>query len=551
MNLLYSKNIFSFRKYGNLSRNVFFSSEFAWPVHAWECYANKIESSSLDALSFTVLALLKLRTLSKKHIAKDLGISDELVDIVIKSLVKREFYDTDKKTVKQKGLNYLNEQNDDSVSSQKVFGYVFQSMVDGEIFPFFYEGKLPDPYFAQDEILFLDTEKQPDKNEATNDLQRKVNRAYHKYGIIYRKTEFEQPEKKITDGFFVDDDELLDLSYDEIPQEPETMHTEVFPNSEQDEKDKHDSLRNARIKVLNTKGVKLFVKCRFSVLKDDPEHFIVDSPFPNTETKWYSETFFRMANNGNVLFGALEENKKNSLKSYCADITNQMFVKIPELKELKPEEYIARNYPEVIKCSLKDKLIKLYMRIVRSEIHANHGEDVSSTIVIDCAKTVEFMLNNYIARTDRNKTRNIYYRSVSDAYDIEAVQQSLSVDNCSAVYAEKENWSRAKGVTDYFKRNSILRNFKDYPDANTMGISIMEKYYYLMIYANQNIASKIADLFKKHKELVPAFDGISKVRNKFGGHNDGTEVASVPKSEMETFMANFNTVSKILVANFD
>jgi len=56
MNLLNSKTVFSFGPFKHpLSPNAYNVIEFAWPVKAFECYANKIESGSLDALAMTVL----------------------------------------------------------------------------------------------------------------------------------------------------------------------------------------------------------------------------------------------------------------------------------------------------------------------------------------------------------------------------------------------------------------------------------------------------------------------------------------------------------------
>ena len=466
MNLLYSKTIFSFRKFTKLDDNAFFSAEFAWPVKAWECYANKIEPSSLDALSLAVLELLKLRTLSVNHIAKDLGISSELVQIIIqKTLETRGYYDSEQKMVTQKGADYLVGIHDDMVSSEKVFGYVFQSMIDGEIFPFFYEGTLPEPYYISDvmidELKFLDTKRQ-------------------KAG---------KPK------------------YDDVTE--------------------------------------LFIKSRVFVLKDSPERFIVDSPFNGNETKWYSETFFRMMQNNAVLFDTMnaDTSKKTSLKDFCADITNQMFVKLPELKELKPEEYIARNYPEIMKCSLKDKLIRMYMRIVRQEILTNKGYDNTEDVVMNMYRTLEFILNNYISKVEnQNKIVEDYFTFVSFADDLNSILNFFEItDECSAIITEKQ-----KLKSYNFKQNSIMTNFYN----GKRGKSLREKYYFLLVTAYlKNINFRKA--LKSNNSLLKMLDFINTIRNRYGGHSDGTDISTVDKKTMETFKANFNTVSKILVTNFD
>ena len=76
MSLSKSNTVFSFGPFKHsLSANAYNVIEFAWPVKAFECYANKIESGSLDALALTVLELLNLQYLRLDQIADDLGIS--------------------------------------------------------------------------------------------------------------------------------------------------------------------------------------------------------------------------------------------------------------------------------------------------------------------------------------------------------------------------------------------------------------------------------------------------------------------------------------------
>ena len=160
MNLLNSKTVFSFGPFKHsLSPNAYNVIEFAWPVKAFECYANKIESGSLDALALTVLELLNLQYLRLDQIADDLGISKELLEHIIdRELLSKGYCEQSKKEFKvtEKGAEYLRDITTNEISKEKVFGYMFQSLVDGEFFPFFYEGTLPDPWHNKDSLYYVD-----------------------------------------------------------------------------------------------------------------------------------------------------------------------------------------------------------------------------------------------------------------------------------------------------------------------------------------------------------------------------------------------------------
>ena len=527
MYLFYSKSIFSFRKYGKLDDNVFDSFEFAWPVEAWECYANKIEPSSLDALSFTILDLLN-RKLSPNKIAEYLGISGDLIKIVQDTLAGKNYYDIKQKAVSEEGLNYLSNAEGKVVSSEKVFGYMFQSMIDGEFFPFFHEGTLPDPYYdSSDNGQFLDF-KGRQASYKDNMLQEKISRAYHKHCAIY---DYEQNRQdSCIPGYYAEDDELLDLPYD-APENTEEYEKSAFSFSNDD-----TDLQNARIRLLKTPSKTLFIKCRAYILKDEPERFFVEPPFDNNETRWYSDAFSRMGKNDQVLFGRLEDREKKTLKEYCSQITKQMFIELPELKNLNPQEYISRTYPEINKCSLKNELVEHYKKIIRQEALAQN-----EYIVLESARTIEFILNKYIARTGKTYAAQKYFKCISNSSDIESVSKYLGISDCSAVRTEIRNWNNN---TDSFKHFSILRNFNE--EHN--GRSILEKYYYLMVYAYQNSGSKIAGLFKENKDLVEHLDHINSMRNtKSAAHDhEGGE-----KIDIEKFKEHFKKASRILVTNFD
>lgn len=543
MNLSKSNTVFSFGPFKHsLSANAYNVIEFAWPVKAYECYANKIESGALDALALTVLELLNLQYLSLKQIADDLGISKELLDHIIDhELLSKDYCEKDKNTFKvtEKGSDYLRDLTINEISKEKVFGYMFQSLIDGEFFPFFYEGTLPDPWRNKDDLFFLDTKtKQKDKKEDTTAILNKINRAYHKFGYIYHKSK-EVDENSIYDeNMFVDaDDDIYDQDFDSEDNTKDSSFVDV-----EEKNVELKDLKNARIKLLKTAPKELYIKFRLYSLKDEPDFFQINSPFEENETKWYSESFARMRRDSNVMFGQTES-AMEELDAYCSAVTKQMYIDVPELKELNPEEYLERTYPELNSCSIKAILKKSYLRLIRQEIVARKGYDNESDVIMNVYRTLELILNNYIKNIDKEKIVNSYFEYVGFETDIDAIQDYFGItDELSAINSEKKCIKEKS-----FKRWSMMKNF----NGNRNGTSLREKYYFLMYaaYLDKNIS--FAKAIKEDKSIIVKIDIINKKRNEFGGHNGGYDVKEVDSKVVKDIVTTFNELSGVLVSNFD
>ena len=544
MNLSKSNTVFSFGPFKHsLSTNAYNVIEFAWPVKAYECYANKIESGSLDALALTVLELLNLQYLRLNQIADDLGISKELLDYIIDhELLSQGYCEQNKKDFKvtDKGAEYLRGISTDEISKEKVFGYMFQSLVDGEFFPFFYEGTLPDPWHNKDGLYFLDikSKQTAGQRDSSTSLLNKINRAYHKYGYIYHKSKEVSDNPVFDENMFVDaEDDIQDQTFDYEEDLEDLALSE-------EEKAGPKNLKNARIKLLKTNPKELYIKFRLYALKDDPNSFQINSPFEENETKWYSESFARMRRDSNVTFG-LSESDMTELESYCSTVTSQMYNEIPELKELNPEEYLERTYPELNSCSIKAILKKSYLRLVRQEIFLQKGADNESDVIMNVYRSLELLLNNYIKKIDKEKIADSYFDYVGFESDIDAITVYFGITNkLSAVDTEKKLLSDS---FKYFRKKSMMKNF--YGSRN--GTSLREKYYFLMYAAYLDGNINFAKALREDKSILFKIDYINYNRNKYAGHNDGCEVAGVDFELLRNIMTIFNELSRVLVSNFD
>lgn len=542
MNLSKSSTVFSFGPFKHiLSQNAYNVVEFAWPVKAYECYANKIESGSLDALALTVLELLNLQYLNLNQIADDLGISKELLDIIInRELLSKGYCEQDKKNFKitDKGTEYLNNVNTNEISNEKVFGYMFQSLIDGEFFPFFYEGTLPDPWHNKDGLYFLDSKvKQAVEKEDSTSLLNKLNRAYHKYGYIYHKSKEISENPTYDENMFVDaEDDIQDRDFDY------EADLEKLSLSDEDKKEL-TNLKNARIKLLKTSPKELYIKFRLYALKDDPSFFQINSPFEENETKWYSESFARMRRDSNVTFGQVDSSMED-LESYCSAVTNQMYNEIPELKELNPEEYLERTYPELNSCSIKAVLKKSYLRLIHQEIFAQKGADNEADVIMNVYRSLELLLNNYIKKTDKSKIVSSYFDYVSLDSDIDSITNYFNItDKISAIDTEKRTLN---DNNSYFRKRSLMKNF-----ISKNGSSLREKYYFLMFAAYLNNAPNFEKAIREDKSIIAKIDYINYKRNDLGGHNDGYDVKDIDSKTLKDIVTTFNELSSVLVSNFD
>ena len=405
--LMSTQKVISFRNFDKLDGDTYTVQEFAWPVKVLECQASKVADRKLDILEEAILELLSVPEMTLKNIAKYLNIGDEVVSaIVVNSLVRKNLYDLQKHSLTDVGKEYLQMKNADVFTEEKVFGNVFVSMVDGEVFPFFYEGKLPWGRYQPDmKYLSYDDENSPDYLEDRNALLEKVNRAFHQYGRIYRHSDNLSDEGYDKNTIQFIEEELVEADYDE--QEPETLaDVETSLN-----------LKNARIKLLKTKAQEAYILFRVVVSKAAPEKIIIESPFDMNITKWYVDCFNRMRKNNEAIY--IDGDETKLLESFCQNITDTFYVEFPELLDNNPEQAIRMMYPLMQSCSISKVLTPAYKEIMNYQNLYKNSSIKARSVITEEAIAIELFLNNYIKnRADVAKTISKYENTVKYKPDL-------------------------------------------------------------------------------------------------------------------------------------
>ena len=314
MSKLNDIKILSFRRFERADADTEITYDIAWPVEVIECYANKATDGELDALAETVLELLTVPEMSFRKIASLLMVSEEVVKMILSSFEAKEYYS--EKKVTDKGKAYLQDKEVGEFTTEKVFGNMFISLMDGEVMPYFYPGKLPWAVRGEDiYTLSYDNEIEGIEGKKDLDLIDKVNRAYHRFGKINKMSQ----------------DERRDSSKREIEFYEESLVERDFSEPENlAEAEEIKNLGKARVKILDTERRRVYIKTRFTVKKADPEKFIVESPFPVNFTSWYSESFRRMRENNELIYDP--EFEELGLDYFCENITAKFYADYPEMQ---------------------------------------------------------------------------------------------------------------------------------------------------------------------------------------------------------------------------
>lgn len=527
-----NKKIYSFRRFEKLDGDIYTTYDLAWPVEAIECYANKVSDGLLDVLAETVLELLTVKEMTPRRIAPLLGVSDEVVDKIVGNLCKYEhpLYDEQHKCVTQSGLDYIEKKDADEFLDEKVFGYMFVSRIDGEVFPFFMEGKLPWP-LRQEEILYLsyDAEEPNPLRVDRSDLLDRVNRSFHRYGRISKASK--ENERSFQDRQTIEfvQEELRDQSYNEA----ETL-------AEQEEE---KSLRNARIKLLNTRPTEMYVRCRLCVSKAAPDKYIIESPFPGNDTSWYSECFHRMIANNEWIY--VSDDDKTDLEHFCENLTTQFYIDFPEMQSKNFEQYVKAHFPKMLSCSISVNCMDKYREVFNYCILCHEHQVKKHVVITEAAKALELILNNYIARIRKEEIVRKYKDNIQTEREIDDLFDSFGIDGCSAKKSEKKKLDRFGRVNP---RQSIISHF----GGRFSGQSIVDKYFFLVVEASFNENSKFRRLLIDNGiDVIKYLDFVNGKRNKFGAHNDGTILVEISKDEFEQFCDYFKKCTRILLDYID
>ena len=157
---------------------------------------------------------------------------------------------------------------------------------------------------------------------------------------------------------------------------------------------------------------------------------------------------------------------------------------------------------------------------------------------------MELILNNYVAKTRKDEIIRKYRDNIQTETEIEDMLDRFGITDCMALRKEKRN-------LDYGRVNmnrSIMSNFRGY----RMGSTVIEKYFYLTAEAFFNENSKFRKLLiKEGSDIISYIDFINQMRNKYGGHNDGTRAVEVSVADYQQFYEYFVRSTKILLDYID
>ena len=527
-----NRKVLSFRQFDRLDGDVYTAYDIAWPVEVIECLANKVSDGLLDALAETVLELLLVPEMNLRKIAQLLDVGTEVIDEIIKELSKgeRPYYDRDKKVVTEEGKTYIQKKDAGEFLEEKVFGNMFISRVNGEVFPFFREGKLPwGREFADIKYLSFDGEEQSSlKGDRLNILD-KVNRAFHTYGKIAKT--FKEMARDYSDYSVVEfiEEELKDRSF----REEETL-ADIEENK---------NLRNARIKILDTKPKEIYIRTRLVVSKGAPEKYIIESPFPENTTSWYSQSFYRLMVNKEMIY--LDEDQETSLNTFCNEmVTKQFYIDFPEMQSNNFEQYVKIQFPKMLSCSITGVCLEKYQEVFNYKLLCEKKEVKRHIVVTEATKAIELILNNYIARTDRDDIMERYKKNVQTRQEIEDLFDEFGIKDCSAQWSETKKMTKGRLYFD----SSCMSHFQRGRD----GHSVVEKYHYLIAEACYNANSKFRKLIlTEGTDIIEYLDFINNKRNKFGAHNDGTKPVQISNEDYIKFNDYYRKATKLLLEYID
>ncbi len=527
-----NQSIMSFRKFDRLDGDIYTTYDIAWPVEAVECYANKVAEGMLDVLAETVLELLKIKEMTPGRIASLLDVSDEIINKIIKTLSKSEYalYDEKEKRVTQAGIDYIEKKDSGDFLEEKVFGYMFVSRIDGEVFPYFFEGRLPWP-IRQNEILYLsyDEERRSTLKSDRSQLLDKINRAFHRYGRITRASrELDRSGIDVRSIEFIEE-ELRDQSFN-----AETTLAEVEFNKK---------LHNARIRLLNTQPKELYIRCRLCVSKANPEKFIIDSPFSNNTTSWYSECFHRMVANKELIYEK-DDDKDIGLDYFCEKVTEKFYVNFPEMQSKDFKYFVKVQFPKMLSCSISSECLDKYREVFNLQTLCDENKVKRSVVLTESTKALELILNNYVARTRKEEIIRKYEDNIQTETEVEDMMDNFGIKDCTSIRKEKRNMDHGRII----RNRSIMGNFHGY----RMGSTIVEKYYFLIAEATFNENSKFRKLLiKEGTTIIDYLDDVNQLRNQFGGHNDGTAVVEISETDYQKFYEDFIKSTRILLDYID
>lgn len=499
--------------------------ELAIPVEICECSAHKISEKSLDPLAEAILGLISIGISSDAEIAKVLNIGIDLIKLIKKSILLNHLYlENDCKRITEAGKQYLHKGEGSEYQTEKVFGNMFVSLADREVMPYFLEGKIPSNRFLpndickimsndEDKLVIQDLTKWSPKFIKAYKLYAKINR----YSDDDSKNEIEFAE-----------DEFHDVLYHDVKEKDESIVT--FAESESE---KNSASEDNLIKLLNTTHKQIYLKTKLIFKRENPETFVVVSPFEKNTTSWFTKRIMWLKENNVKVI--CENNKEILLKDLLDDITQEFFIEFPELQEGNFDYWLSMEHPNLKRIKCRDNLINSFKELFNLNNLYDNGKQVGESMVIMRAYVLlETIFNNYIylipnRRLMLDKCSIIY----SGANRAKEIFNKFGIENCAA----------ARGK----KLDNLLMNLLNFSDRR-VGDSIIDRYFFLTLEAyfiGLNPFKNILDMYGS--SLTDKLDYIFIIRSKYGAHNDEIIEKNVPIEEFTKFRKEVKEVLRILI----
>jgi hypothetical protein len=513
----------SFDKYDDVMYRVI---DLALPVEICECSAYRIAERNLDALAEAILELMNIDITGDNEISKTMDISTDLVRSIKKSVLYAHSYISDDyKTITDEGKKYLLDGESSEYQNEKVFGNMFVSIPDREVMPYFLEGKLPfsNPRLPREICKLLTNEN----GEIVQDHAKwtpKFARAYKLFAKISRNSDDES-----IDEIEFASEEFSDVSYDEVNDAEDEI---AIPTNAEPETELLNTYQ--LIKLLNTENKQTSLKTKIIVNKENPESFILLSPFGKNETNWFTKRLAWLREN-NIKISD-ENGKERTLNEMLQDITDEFYIQFPNLQECDFDYWLSIEYPNLKRIKCQQYLIDSFKGLYNLKKSYDNNQVEATEVIIRSHKLLETILNNYIEKNHNKKV-------ILDKCDAFVAHDSTKVKDIFGSY----------GISDcvalrYGKWKESLQNFKR--SVSKYGSSVADKYFYLTIgayFSNKTPFKRILE--KDGAGFIKDLDYLNRTRNKYGAHSDDVIEKSISKEEFENFNSIATEVMKMLINN--
>lgn len=541
--------------YGNYEEDENFRVfDVALPVAVYECSANQKTDSIIDSLAKTVLKFIKFGINDNSELGKLLCMTPDMVKRVKTQKLEPLGFIDEKSKITEEGEKCLNDDLEDSYQEERIYGNMFVSLVDGEIMPFFWEGSLP---FANGLSVF----DYPNVFKVgSNNLVDVADLYLPNFTEAYKKhhqiREFSRPQMEYTDDDTsespysspqeTDEFDMLSSGFDDV------LFSDINNSSDYDGEDDDEEYRTyddvvqeekesrEYVKVFNSTKKLLYVYTKMVVNRNNPEDFIILSPFPDNITTWYAKRIpFMQLDANNITISSLQTNNTVLFGDFTKDITQEFLIQYPELADSNFEFYAKSHFPNLahLKTADKNLLKDVLKKYYNSYVLNSNGKNSSNEVITLMGLALETILNVFVSKiNNRASVCNNYILVPYDKITYQDIFQRFGIADCSG-HAVSSNL--AQKLRSWGKNNSRIKG------------SPTEKYCFLILegYIHSAKPTPFIKIIKKYgKDFIEKLDNVIEMRNKYTSHNDNIGgVETITKDSFNTTKDNFVYVMSAMI----